>query len=298
MQFYGAVRFVPVVAALLLAVPARAAGTIDDLRIDGNVAEADFAVNNSSGTLTIRFESVAGLTEESLALSVGQLDPESMQTLQRLMPGVSIPMNFPVQIRIDPPADGGLSFRGVVTVEIYTHDLTLAANSPFRLLSAPHDGTFEDVTHSVDGGSIRPRTTKPDFSDFVIGIDKRPLSEVVEAKFLRLAALLDEHESLVSPELHGELESLCSAAAEAYASEAIVPAIQYLEEFNDRVIVNSGTGVPDVWRASGDLVNVAGSLRATADTLHYSLTLVANHAGPQSGKDGKHGKPDKTGKAK
>lgn len=284
MRFHGAVRFLPVAAILLLASPAWAAGGIGEIRIDGNVVEADFAIKNSSGTLTIRFESVTGLTAESLALSIEELDPESKQALKRLMPGVSIPMKFPVQIRIDPPADGGLSFTGVVVVEIYTHDLMLTANSPFRLLSAPHDGTFQDVTESVSGGSIRPRTTKPDFSDFIIGIDTRPISDVIESKFMRLAALLDEHETQMSAELHAALENLCSAAAGAYASGEIVLAIQYLEAFGDRVRAESGAGVPDVWRASGELINVAGGLRAATDTLRYSLTLVANDSGPQSDK--------------
>lgn len=290
MLFFRAVRCLPFAVLLLLAGPASAAAAIDDIRIQGNVVEADFAVKNSSGTLTVSFESVTGLTVESLGLSIEELDPASSKTLRRLMPGVAIPMKFPVQIRIDPPADGGLSFTGVVLVEIHTHDLKLEANSPFRMLSAPHDGIFQDVTEAVNAGSIRPRTTKPDFSDFVIGIDHRPRSEVIESKLLRVATLLDEHETAMNAELHGELESLCSAAASAYANGEIVSAIQYLAEFNDRVIAASGIGVPNVWRASGDLVNVAGNLRAASDTLRYSLTLVANEAEPQSGSKAK---PDK-----
>lgn len=293
MLSFGVVRVVSVAAFLLLAGPAAAAGVIDDIRIDGNVAEADFAIKNSSGTVTIRFENVTGLTADSLGLTVEELDAESKNTLKRLMPGISIPMKFPVQIRIEPPVDGGLSFTGVVAVEIHTHDLVLTGDSKYRLLSSPHDGTFVDVTESVTAGSIRPKTTKADFSDFIIGIDKRPLSEVIESKFVHLATLLDEHESRMSPELHGQLENLCSAAAGAYASGELVPAIEYLEALHDRVKSESGTGVPDVWRASGELVNVAGKLRAATDTLRYSLTLVANGSSLQAGKSGKSKKSDK-----
>jgi hypothetical protein len=279
--FRRAALILPVLTALFVP-PSRAGAAIDDIRIDGNVVEADFAVKSSSGTLTIRFESVSGLTVQSLGLSIEALDPESKQVLRRLMPGISIPMKFPVQIRIDPPAGDGLSFTGVVTVEIYTHDLQLAADSKYRMLSAPHDGTFVDVTQSVSAGSIRPKSTKGNFSDFIIGIDKRPMTDVIESKFLHLAALLDEHEPRVSPDLHAELEDLCSAAAAAYANGELVSAIAYLHAFHDRVQAESGSGVPDVWRASGDLVNVAGKLRAATDTLRYSLTLIANRSGPQS----------------
>ena len=272
------------VAILLFACPLRAAASIDDIRIDGSIVEADFAVRNSSGTLTIRFESVSNLTVGNLGLSIEELDPESKQVLRRLLPGVSIPMNFPVRIRIDPPADGGLSFTGVVTVEIYTHDLRLTEDSKFRLLSAPHDGIFVDITQSVSAGSIRPKSTKGNFSDFIIGIDRRPHSDVIESKFVQLATLLDEHESRISPELHAELETLCAAAAGAYGSGEIVSAIDYLHVFHDRVKSESGPGVPDVWRASGDLINVAGNLRAATDTLRYSLTLVANSSGLRSDK--------------
>ena len=260
---------------LVVAFPLRANAVIDDIRIDGNVVEADFAVKSSSGTLTIRFEHVTALTVESLGLRIEELDPESKQVLRRLMPGVSIPMRFPVQIRIDPPADGGLSFTGVVTVEIHTHDLKLTEDSKYRLMSSPHDGTFVDVTESVRAGSIRPKSTKGNFSDFIIGIDKRPLSDVVEAKFVQLATLLDEHESQISPELHAELENLCSAAARAYGSGEIASAVEYLRAFHDRVKAQSGSDVPDVWLASGNLFNVAGNLRAVTDTLRYSLALVA-----------------------
>jgi hypothetical protein len=42
------------------------------------------------------------------------------------------------------------------------------------------------------------------------------------------------------------------------------------------VKAQSGSAIPDVWRANSTLVNVAGILRASADTLRFSLVFKAN----------------------
>jgi hypothetical protein len=39
---------------------------------------------------------------------------------------------------------------------------------------------------------------------------------------------------------------------------------------------NSGAAIPDVWRSSRDVVNVAGDLRAGASTLKFSLLFKAS----------------------
>jgi hypothetical protein len=44
----------------------------------------------------------------------------------------------------------------------------------------------------------------------------------------------------------------------------------------DAVKENSGTSIPNVWRTHGDRPNIAGLLRAAADTLKFSLTVKAS----------------------
>jgi hypothetical protein len=47
---------------------------------------------------------------------------------------------------------------------------------------------------------------------------------------------------------------------------------------SDAVKQQSGANIPDVWQASGSLVNVAGALRGAADTLKFSLVWKSNGA--------------------
>jgi hypothetical protein len=272
-----AVRPFAIAACLLwLAVPAHAANGVYDVEIDGNVARVDVALGGASATVTIRFENVVGLSAENLGISVQLVDPLAPGFASRLGSGVSLPAAFPLVVKISPPASGGLSFSGVVAVELYTHNLQYTIGSPLRLYSAPDGGTFSDVTTFVGSGSISTGGSKADFSEFIIAADVRPLSGVIQSKYSKLASLLNQHAAGMGSSLQNELVSLYNASAGAYAGGQIVAAITYLEAFSDKVVSASGSGLPDVWRSSGDLTNVAGGLRSAAATLRYSLTLASN----------------------
>lgn len=261
---------------LLLAAPAAIADAIYDVRIDGNEARADIALGSVSATLTVRFENVVGLSIANLGLSAQLVDPLSPGFLARLGSGVSLPAAFPLAVKIAPPASGGLSFSGVVAVELYTHNLQYTAGSPLRLFSAPDGGSFTDVTTFVGSGSVRSGGSKPSFSEFIIAADLRSLPNVIQAKYAALGSLLNQHAGGMSSSLHGELVSLYNASAGAWTGGQLVAAITYLEAFHDRVVAASGSELPDVWRSSRDVTNVAGSLRSAASTLRYSLTLASN----------------------
>ena len=261
---------------LLLAAPAHAANGIYDVQIAGNEARVDVALGSASATLTIRFENVVGLTAENLGLSAQLVDPLAPGFVGRLGSGVSLPAAFPLVVKIAPPAGGGLSFSGVVSVELYTHDLQYTIGSPFRLYSAPDGGSFSDVTTFVGSGSIRSGGSKADFSEFIIAADVRPLGTVIQSKYSKLAALLNQHASSMSSGLQSQLLSLYNASSSAYASGQVVAAITHLEAFSSLVASVSGDELPDVWRSSRDLTNVAGRLRSAAATLRYSLTLASN----------------------
>jgi hypothetical protein len=49
-----------------------------------------------------------------------------------------------------------------------------------------------------------------------------------------------------------------------------------VDAFAAEVQEHSGSDIPDVWRASGGVVNVAGYLRAGAGTLRFSLSLKSS----------------------
>ena len=130
---HGARRAAIAACLLLLSLPAYSANGIYDVQIDGNTARVDVALGSASATLTIRFENMVGLSAENLGLSAQIVDPLAPGFLSRLGSGVSLPAAFPLVVKIEPPASGGLSFSGVVAVELYTHNLQYTIGSPLRL---------------------------------------------------------------------------------------------------------------------------------------------------------------------
>lgn len=272
---HGGNHLAVVATALMWAAPSLAADGIYEVSIEGNVATADVSIGGASATLTIRFENVVGLSAANLGLSAKLVDPLS-GLAGRLPSGASLPAAFPLVVKISPPASGGLSFSGIVAIELYTHDLQFTVGSPLRIFSSPDGGSFTDVTTIVSSGSIRTGGSKPDFSEFIIAADVRPLGTVIQLKYQKLGALLSQHAATMGSGLHGELAALYNASQNAYASGNLAAAIGYLEAFTDKVVAASGAALPDVWRSSRDVTNVAGSLRSAAATLRYSLTLASN----------------------
>ena len=273
----GKGRLAIAACALLFASPALAQlQGIDSIEINDDVVTAEIALGSVSATLTLRFENVVGLTPENLGLSVSLANPLTLILQGRLKPNITLPAAFPLVVKISPPESGGLSFSGVVSVELYTHDLLYTIGSPFRLYSARDGGVFSDITTLVTSGSIRSGGSKADFSEFIIAVDLRNPNSVINQKYSRLLALLNRHAAEMDSAIHAELVSLFTASQNARNAGDLVSAIEFLEAFNARVIAGSGNGIPDVWRSSGGLNNVAGLLRSSAETLRYSLTLASN----------------------
>jgi hypothetical protein len=266
---------------LFLAVPAlRAQGIVDPV-VSGDTLTARIVLPGGLGAdLTIAFERSVGLTPDALGLSAFTIDPLDPALLSRLVsPLISIPTGFPVLLRVEPPPTGGLSFSGIVAVSLHTHNLPYVADSPLRLFKASLGGPFEDVTQDMGMGSYRVSGHSGGFSEFLIAADLRSVNSVINAKFDRLEALLDEHEELIATEVHQDLVNRLAAARAAYASGALVTAVQGVEGFAETVKAHSGADIPDVWRSAGDLTNVAGTLRAAAATLRFSLVLESNSSG-------------------
>jgi hypothetical protein len=220
--------------------------------------------------LSLQFEQAIGASAQNLGVSARLVSASEL--LGRLPAGVSVPSGLPLLVTIEPPAEGGLTFTGVATIELHTHDL---AYSPSLLLfKSSGGGPFLDITQSVGMGSHRVRGSSGGFSEFLILADTRLISGVVDGKFQRVAALLDAHEDTMPAELADELAGHLLAAQTAWSLGDALGAIDDVNAFTDAVKAASGSSIPDVWRSSRDLTNVAGELRSAAGTLRFSLSLA------------------------
>jgi hypothetical protein len=258
---------------LLASSPAQAQG-VTGITVSGNEARATVALAGGVGAdLTLTFENASGLTAQSVGLSAQLVNPSNLALLSRLPgAGVSIPAAFAVLLAVEPPTLGGLSFQGVVTLELHTHQLGYVAGSPLRLFASSGGGAFVDTTESIGAGSYRARSQRGSFSEFLIVADTRPASVVIESKLDAVDALLDAHAAALGSSLLADLRETIEEARAEEASGDSAAAIEAVEQFAETVEAASGT-IPNVWRARRDTTNVAGLLRAAAATLRFSLAL-------------------------
>ncbi len=261
--------------AMTLPGGARADGIVG-LEIDGNRVTAQIALPGGLGAdLNLTFENAVGITAESLGLSAEVVSPMDQGLLERLPGGalVSVPSAFPVLVRVAPGESSPLSFSGVYQLDLHTHNLRFVAGCPLRIFHATGGGAFSDATSSIGTGSYRGGATGGSFSEFLIVADTRPIDTVITGKFAALDTLLAAHGSAIAPEVLSQLDALADAARGAYQQNQLGAAVEHLEQFGDLVKSASGAAIPDVWRGTGDVTNVAGLLRSAALTLRFSINL-------------------------
>lgn len=229
--------------------------------------------------LAITFEQAVGLHPAALTLSAALLDPSDPSLLARLPAGglVSLPAGFPVLVRVEPTASSALSFSGISKVSLYTHALTLTTNSPLRIFKAPNSaGTFQDMTGFLELGSVRAGGGTGGYSDFMIVADTRLLDTVIVDKFDALQSSLNAHASAMPAAVASDLQQRLADARGLYQAGSTSGAIAAVVSFADEVKKQSGSAIADVYRANSSVVNVAGLLRAGADTLKFSLAVKGN----------------------
>lgn len=268
--------FAALLFSMIVVVPTAKAQGIVGATVDGSRLTAGLELPGGiAADLTISFEEVVGLSPESLGLSAQLVSPTDVGLLGRLpaLGSVSIPAGFPVLLTIAPPATGGLSFTGIASVELHTHNLAFSVGCPLRLFVSREGGPFSDITERMGMGSYRVRGTSGGFSEFLIVADLRPLSSVVNGKFDRLEDLLASYEEAIDAEVYASLADLLHTARTAWSSGQVKTSIKEVETFMREVEKESGDDILDVWRASGGAVNAAGYLRAAAGTLRFSLIL-------------------------
>lgn len=264
-------RIIPALLVLVLctALPAASQGIVD-AAVDGSSISVKVSLPGGIGAdVGIRFAEVTGLSVENLGLSAALVNPLSLRS--RLPSGVLPAM--PLLLRIEPPADGSLSFSGVTEIDIHTQNLHYFVGSPLRFFSAPLGGKFEDVTTVMGSGSYRARATKGGFSEFLIVIDLRPRHQVIAHKLDRLEAMLAAYEGTMPGSVHAELAERLEAVSAAHGAGDRPGAIEEIDGFLGVVEQHSGTDIPALWRAARDVENVAGHLREGALTLRFSLGL-------------------------
>jgi len=260
---------------LLLPLSASAEG-IAGVVVQGNELRAQISLPGGIGAdLTLTFEQAVGLSEANVGLDASLVSPLDTTLLSRLTQA-AIPVAFPVLIRIEPPAEGGLSFSGPVTIALHTHNLGYLPGTLLRLYAAPLGGPFEDITSYVGSGSYRCRGTKGSFSEFLILTDLRPLSLTIREKLERLDDTLEDNAAIIEPAVYSQLTTLAAQIRAAYEAGNKNLAITRTNQLLALVVANSGSAIPDVWRSSRDLVNAAGLLRAAGETLRFSLGLKNN----------------------
>ncbi|HWM93744.1 MAG TPA: DUF6689 family protein [Thermoanaerobaculia bacterium] len=264
-------KIIPALLALALCTGLPAAGQgIINPTISGSSISVSVSLPGGLGAdVSLTFEEVTGLSLANLGLSAQLINPLSPAFRARL-PNSVLPA-LPLVLRIQPPANSSLAFSGVAEIDIHTHNLHFFLGTPLRFYSAPIGGKFEDVTTAMGSGSYRARATKGGFSEFLIVLDLRPVSQVIVHKLNRLEGLLDTYEGSMPSSVHGDLEERLDAARADNALGARQAAIEEIDGFLDILEQHSGTDIPDDWSAAGGVQNVAGYLRAAAMTLRFSL---------------------------
>jgi uncharacterized protein DUF6689 len=270
-------------ALVLGLAPSVFAQVIIPLTVSGHEATGVIELPGGIGAeLSITFEEVVGLNPTALEVSAALVNPLDPTLLARLGGGGLIvpPTAFPVLISIEPTTSSALSFQGTVAVSLHTHNLNLTPSVPMALHSASAGGPFRDITKYEGVGSYRAGGTGGGFSEFLIVVDLRPIDVVIDGKFDAVQALLNAHADLIDPGVLDNLQALLAQGRTFFLLGQTQSAIGQVTAFSALVQAHSGADIPDVWRANDPRVNVAGLLRASADTLKFSLNRKASAPPP------------------
>jgi hypothetical protein len=248
-----------------------------EMQVSGNKALANIALPGGiAADISLTFENVVGLSSTGLGVRADLIDLTDMDLIERLPGGLlkRVTLALPMMITIEPPAEQGLSFEGLVTFDIHTHNLEYTSNTPLRLYKAQLGGQFRDITMTTGAGSYRARGTTGKFSQFIIVADLRPTQSVMNAKWRDLQDELIEAMPVIQPSVYTVLNGKLEEIAREVNSRQYLPASQKLNEFIQLIEASSGDDIPNVWRSSRDVNNVAGELMAQANSLRYTLHLL------------------------
>lgn len=262
--------------AMLLAAPVAQSQSLP-VAVTAAGDTATVVVGNPTAPLAevqLDFDDAQGLSPSSLGVAADLVAVNSPALLARLPSGlVTVPAELPAMVAIEPPALGGLAFERRVHVELHTHALPYTAGSRFRLFKAPLGGAFRDVTSAVEPGSVRTRGTTGGFSQFVVVLDLRPTDAVVAEKFDYLRAQADLLAATEAAPLHALIDEVEVAVADGQFADAMAG----VDVLRARVSARAGLHIPEQWRATRDLANIAGELLSGLDTLAFSIGYLRDY---------------------
>src|SRR5882724_4826479 len=254
----------PLLLALAVILPAAAEGT--------SSLTVPISLSGITGSLTVTLDDLTGLNLANLGVTTRLVSPFDLVLLSRLPPNVSLALAFPVLVRIEPPVDGGLAFTGATSVELQSVLNPLFPILPLRLFSAPLDGSFQDITQSrPNNKSYRALGATGGFSEFLIVFDLTPRHQVIANKLNRLDQILADNAAAIDPTVLATLSAEVAAIRADFLAGNNTAASDDVDVFLATVDAHSGTDIPNVWRATRDLVDVAGKLEAGGLTLRFSL---------------------------
>lgn len=244
-----------------------------DITASGNNASIVIGLPGQTlADVSLTFEDASGLSAASLGVSAQQVSLSDVALLARLPSSslTTVPSALPLLITIEPPANGGLSFRNTGRMEIHTHALAYSIGSSFRVLKAPLGGAFRDVTDEIAQGSTRARTTYGGFSQFLIVTDLRDTGDVVAEK---IGWLRGKVATLPLNE-RGAFNAWLDDIEAAVATEDFSTALSLTDQFRARAHDRAGSHLANEWRATRDVDNQAGELAAGAATLRFSVAYL------------------------
>ena len=265
-------------AFFLVATTANAMAQTVPVRVTtaGNVATVEIGVvGQPLADMILTFDDAAGLSASSLGVSAQLVSLTDPLLLARLPDPLHTQLDsaLPLMITVEPPALGGLAFNRTVRVEVHTHALVYAAGSSYRLLKAPLNGAFVDITDEIAPGSVRARGTTGGFSQFLVVADVRASSTVIAEKIASLRARIATLPATERPSFDSQL----NAAEAAVASGAYADAIAAIDSLRAHAAARAGHGITQQWRATRNGDNQAGDLMAGAATLKFSVAFLRDY---------------------
>lgn len=258
---------------MLLSTVATAQSLPVSVNTSGNTANVVIGLPGQTlAEVSLAFEDVSGLNASSIGVSAERINIRDPALLARL-PDISLLQPsalLPLLITIEPPSQGGLSFRDTGRIEVHTHALAYTVGSSFRLLKAPLGGAFRDITDEIAQGSVRARGTYGGFSQFLIVTDLRATDDVIDVKIDALRARVASLPIGERPVFTALLDEVESSVADGDFSAALVA----VDAFRSRAASRGGQQLANEWRATRDADNQAGELVAGAATLRFSVAYL------------------------
>jgi hypothetical protein len=243
--------------------------------INGNVLQAKLQVTSTIEIdLVVEFEKSIGLSANNIEITASLIDIDSSFVTNRFnVNDLKVIPSFPVIISISPKVNSGFGFEGLASVEIYTKSIDYNVAMPARLFRSHDNGNFEDITSMVSAGSIRARGNTGSFSDFMILLDERSNTDMIEATFSQLSQLLNQHSDKISLVLGMSIQTSINSLQHALLMTDFATALELTESLISITESATGDQMSNVWRSSNDVINMQGELLTRLKTLRFSLRV-------------------------